>query len=446
MKGTKEKVIQWYAVLAVVCLGLVMLSLPVRFVTLHAALKHQAADVNEINVKIDWQQQYPFAQADADEQETSRQISRKERYDSLVRKLEEKIEYYCTEGLFFYGQAVAAAAESEQIVGCDAENFAGDVIRMNNGYLTYQEEKLEEAQIQELADEVADLKQFLDAQGIEFLYGNAGSKVCPYDKQLSDETLEYTNENGTALVEALRENGISVIDFRDEMQCDGLDWYDSYYKADHHWKTQMGLWAADKLAGALNETGRFSFDRAIFEKENYTFETYENCFFGGQAKSVTFASANLESYTKILPKFPTAFQIQIPTRSVDLQGTYAETLFDSAQFEKILSYTKAQHLSERNCYDCARGRNDALVQIQNLNSPDNADKKILMLQDSFSWYTTSFLACGIGQIDAIHLAAFSGSLRSYIKQTKPDAVVMVYCERNIKPLERAGHEHLFDLR
>lgn len=33
----------------------------------------------------------------------------------------------------------------------------------------------------------------------------------------------------------------------EEIQDDGLDWYDSYYVTDHHWKTETGFWAAGRL-------------------------------------------------------------------------------------------------------------------------------------------------------------------------------------------------------
>lgn len=325
-------------------------------------------------------------------------------------------------------------------------NMTGDILQMQNGYLTYTQEELSEEQIKELVDEVSDFQRFLSEKGIPFIYANAGSKVCPYDKQLADSSLEYTNENGDRLVKMLKQMGIDVIDFRDEMQADQLDWYDCYYKTDHHWKTQMGLWAASKLADQLNETGKFSFDQSMFKKDHYSFQTYENCFLGGQGKAVTLANAKPESYTKIIPKFKTTFTLQIPTRGVELSGDYERVLFDDERMKQILTYTDADYMNRATAYDCARARNDAMSLIRNLDPRNNAHKKILMLQDSFAWYSSSFLACDIEAVDIVHLPAFTGSIRSYIEQTKPDAVVMMYCERNITPIDWSGHDSTFDLR
>ena len=72
-----------------------------------------------------------------------------------------------------------------------------------------------------------------------------------------------------------------------------------------------------------------------------------------------------------------------------------------------------------------------------------------MLQDSFSWYLTSYLACDVGEIDIIYPEAFTGSIKKYIEKMQPDVVIMIMCERNIRPIEEYrenSHTALFDLR
>lgn len=461
-KSVKDKLLRGYVYLALGCLGIAMVSMPVYFLRLHVP-RWQAAlaggqreeenipdadrQVHEQKVTIDWQEQYPFRDGKKETVQTDEwQTGSVQRYEDLISRLEEKIDFYCTEGLFFYAPAVSVAAKGEHLAANWVMN--DDLLQMENGYLTFKEDLLDESDIQLLADEVADFQDFLEAQGIEFLYANAGSKVCPYDKQLNaaDVQKEHTNENGTALLSALAERGVETLDFREAMQQEGLDWYDSYYKTDHHWKTETGLWAAGKLAERLNETGKFSFDLSFFEPERYMFETYDDFFLGGQGKMATFANAQLELYTRITPKFQTEFSLQIPTRDLNIQGDYAHALYDYESFEKIFTYDAADHLNGQGAYDCIRARNDAVSMIQNQMKTHNQGKKILMLQDSFSWYLTSFLACDIEQIDAVHLMEFSGSIRSYIEQNRPDAVVLIYCERNISPIYRSTHGSSFDLR
>lgn len=58
-------------------------------------------------------------------------------------------------------------------------------------------------------------------------------------------------------------------------------------------------------------------------------------------------------------------------------------LFDEERLQQILSYSNEDHMNRPDAYHCARTENDALERIRNLNAPDNADKKILLLQDFF---------------------------------------------------------------
>ena len=76
----------------------------------------------------------------------------------------------------------------------------------------------------------------------------------------------------------------------------------------------------------------------------------------------------------------------------------------------------------------------------------NHDKKILILSDSFGFYLNTYLACDIGEIDIIHPMAFDGSIRSYVDVMNPDAVIVLYCERNIKPIDWSNHLSQFDFR
>lgn len=484
---SNKKIIISYAKLVVMCLVVVMLTIPLRFVLRNVVyermgicqpwmeffmggdiefsevLEDQLPDEEseETQVWIDWEKQYPFAGGDVktatenvrnDVMSTSESASSHDMfrsglkwYEGRIRSLEEKVGYYCEDGLFFYDDAVALASAIERRAGIEI-SLNSDVLQMNNGYLTYMESERSDEQIGEIADQVADFHIFLEDRDIPFFYANAGSKVCPYDRQLPYWAEEYTNENGTALLDALTERGVDTLDFRKEMKADGLDWYDSYYRTDHHWKTETGLWAAEKLAEQLNEKADMDFDLSVFQKGNYRFDTFENCFLGGQGRTVTLANAQPENYTRILPDFNTQFSLQIPTRAIDLTGSYEQVLFDEERLQQILSYSDEDYVKRPGAYDCARAGNDALVHIRNLNAPDNADKKILLLQDSFSWYSTSFLACDIGAVDTIYLSKFTGSVRSYIEKTKPDAVVLMYCERNIEPIDWTSHESLFDLR
>ena len=399
-------------------------------------------------VYIDWKERYPFqnTQMENDKTENNR-TSFLSIYRGLIASVEDKITTYSEDMLFGHYIMTTAAKKYNLTIGNPKiQTGGGDIIILNNGYLTYEEELVEEESIDALADSVADFSAFLKKKGIGYIYANAGSKVCPYDKELPYGAIEHTNENGDRLVKALRKRDISVLDFREYMERDGLDWYASYYITDHHWKNSTGLWAAGVLADVLNTHYGFSFDKAYFEPDSYKTETYEDYFLGGQGRALTFAEAEIEPFEKILPRFETQFSIQIPTKNLDRAGDYGHTLFDEEAFEAIADYSENDFLKERDAYGCTVWRNDALGTIQNHRAEDNQGKRILMLQDSFGWYLSTYLATDVPHIDLINMTGFDGSIRSYIEKTKPDVVVMLLCERNIRPIDWTAHQDYFDLR
>lgn len=405
---------------------------------------------------IDWEKQYPFpakaVNKDVIELKSTsfgercrafgKRISRK------VESAEKKIMEWTTTHLVGYNMFVSIGQffDNSLVRFLPVQNVK-DIIFMNNGYLTYKENKLTSGEIEEITESVSGLHKFLEAENIGFLYVNAGSKVNPIDKQFSAKVaeLETTNERGDMLQAALRVRGVPFMDMREELHADKLDWYDSYYKYDHHWKTETGLWAAGKIAKKLNEEYGFSYDLKYFSKDSYDLITYEACFVGGQGREVGLGRIMPEEYTRILPRFDTVFDIEIPTRNLHRRGAYNGTLFDDEHFERCLKYEGDDYIRKPDTYHSTMWRNDALGIIKNLKDCNN-DKRVLMIQDSFSWYLTTYLACDTREVHLIYPSGFTGSIREYIRKTRPDMVVVVLCERNIEPINWLSHDSKHDFR
>jgi hypothetical protein len=293
-----------------------------------------------------------------------------------------------------------------------------------------------------------DFNSFLDEKGIKFYYINAGSKVNPDDKQLSGVSImnEHSNENGDKLLAALEARGVKNVDMRKLMKEDNLDWYGSYYITDHHWTSDAGLWCASKIAALLNEDAGFEYNMELFDESSYDITTYDNFWFGGQANALKLVDCEREPYDLIIPKFDTYFEVSIPSKEYEKSGDYEEAVIDTELFEAIKNYEDTDFLTEKSPYYLPVWQNDALGTIKNSVTQDNKDKKILFLQDSFGWYSETFIACDTGEVDLIHPMGFDGSIRAYINQTEPDVVIMLYCERNIKAIDWSTHKSQFDLR
>lgn len=404
----------------------------------------------EILVKVDWAAKYPFREDTKKAKEIDR-FPLLDRYISTIDMVEDKISGYTSDLLFGHMQLTKIGKKYNDLIGCAAMPVGGaePIILMENGYMTYMEPAVEDRDLEILADNVSGFSDRLRQQGIYFVYANAGSKVCPSDKQLPPGSIENTNENADTLLGLLRDRNIDVLDYRPLQKMAFTDWYDSYYITDHHWKNTTGLWAAKILAEHLNTYAGFDFDLKYFDEDMYSFETTDAYFLGGQGRTLTTVAASLEPFTKILPRFRTDFSVQIPTRGIDERGAYPQTLFREDFYRSIADRSIEDHETKEDTYASVMWRNDALGMVQEHLTKDNPGKRLLMIQDSFGWYLSTFLAADIPKIDFLNLNAFDGSLETYIRETAPDAVVLLLCERNIRAIEPGDlltHTHFFDFR
>ncbi|MGN0336397.1 MAG: hypothetical protein ACI4EE_02750 [Lachnospiraceae bacterium] len=401
------------------------------------------------NVTINWEHPYPFntkTMSDTDPVLTLALLPQDNRYVRIFNSLKEKVDVYSSDLLVGQSYITELSYGYNNLMnwkwGASGADEDSTIIYMENGYLTYQQPQISEEDISEIADSIEDFSDYLADKNIPFLYVNAGSKVNPIDKQLSalDESNEYTNENGDSLQAALAARNVNYLDMRQEMLTSGLDWYSSYYKTDHHWTAETGLWAAGVIAQKLNEVADMNFNMTYFDESSYDMIIHEDALFGGQGQTVTRANAEFEDFTEIQPKFKTDFYVQIPTKSFEAQGEYRNTLYDPDHLQKCIMN------SNGGVYSSTRWTNDAVAIIKNNIDTENHDKKLLILSDSFGFYLNTYLACDIGETDIIHPMAFDGSIRSYVDEMNPDAVIVLYCERNIKPIDWSNHLSQFDFR
>lgn len=412
---------------------------------------------------VDWQAEYPFLNPDelpdyarikeqvSEPLDVTTQIVSNSKiltmYTNIINHLKVMFSDYSVKAIPFITSSATVSKKIKSALGIKYDGTESDVkvFTLQNGYLAYEQAEVSKEDLSEIADSVSNLNNFLSERDIPFLYINAGSKVCPYDKQLGEGDIEKTNENADTLIDELDARGVSVLDYREAMIDAGMDWYKAYYKTDHHWTNVTQLWAAGALADKLNTDYGYNFDPAYFDKQQYEIIDYENYWYGGEGRVDAFASSGLEDFETVFPKFVTDYTVLIPSKAIDITGDYEQVMFDKETFEKIADYSKDDFLSKPDAYYCSRIDNYALMHIIN-NMDSNNDKKVLFIQDSFAWYLTGYLAADIRQIDIIYTMEFNGSIRTYIEKTKPDMVIMLFCERDIYPIDWSDHLGTFDLR
>lgn len=418
-----------------------------RFITRQVLIEHFGLQNNIINFiffddlegtkldcknntnNVDFSKLYPV---DSVHQKKNIFFSKIENYSNQVIAIKKKVSAYTEDTLPFYKSILSfnnILKESWCLEKDVIRTGKDNIIFMNNGYLTNTIPLLDKSRIIELADFIKDFKNFLDKEGIPLYYINAPIKVNPLDKKIPNYNLKFenSNENADNLIRLLNEYKINTYDFRKTIK--NSDWYDYFYKTDHHWTTETSLWATGKIADLLNKREDFNFNLNLFNSKNYVM-LRNKIELGSWGRRAGLKNVYVENYTKILPKFNTNLNLSIPNKGIDISGNYEKTLFDNERYKNILAYRGRDFIEKPDAYGCVRAYNEDLSIIKNKLQPNNT-KRILMLQDSFGPYLSSYLALDTSQLDIIHPPVFNGSIRKYIKKHRPDVVIILYYEEEM---------------
>lgn len=391
----------------------------------------QTADVideatGDMFVQIDWEALYPFedntniVQVVGDGKQIQ---SIGEIYTEKVTHIRNVVNDYATTYLMNRIGFVESAYRYDAVMGwkLTPSSATDGIVFLENGYLAQIHAKNDTTKI---AENMENLKKYLEEKNIDFLYVQAPTKMSMTEKYLPAGMQDYANENADELIQKLQRAEISVLDLRPEMYKIAQDYYGAFYITDHHWTTTTAFQMAGVLAQYLNDEYGYAFDEKYYDITNYTVQKYENAFLGSLGKKVTLAMAEPENFELIVPDFDTDFTIQIPERKIDIRGTFEDTLLDYRHLQKIDYYYE-------NCYAAYMNRNDATATIHNESLTSNQGKRILFIKDSYATPFIPYIALGVEYVDTLYEIRYTGSVKSYIDSIQPDLVIVMYSADNV---------------
>lgn len=283
------------------------------------------------------------------------------------------------------------------------------IIKLNNGWLVTTCNYVSDEMLQKNADCVISLKNYLEKQGIAFLYGIPPYTTSKYDPQLPEGISDYGNDNLDRLGKMLAAGGVEVIDFRETMHEDGIDQYDMIYRTDHHWTSRAGFYAYTKINERLQQILDCQVDPSIKNFSNYTVTNYKNWHLGSRGQRTGAYFAGIDDFELIMPNFETSL------KQGDKEGTYESLIINMSALDN-------RNPTSRYTYDTVLGNAN-----QNYTNP-NAwnDKKLLVVTDSFGKAVNPFLILSYRELRYMG----SGLTWEYLESYKPDAVIMFYYVNN----------------
>lgn len=289
-----------------------------------------------------------------------------------------------------------------------------DVIRLNNGYLACPVGYVSDEDLEPGAASLADLDRHLDASGAEFLVAVAPDTISKYDPQLPVGMEEYVNDDLDRMIDMLTEEGVEVMDFREEIHEDGIDQYTLMYKTDHHWTTRAGLYAYGKLAEWIEQKTGVKANAKIRDIQNYSVTTYKNWHLGSRGQRTGSLYAGIDDFDLILPKFDTLLTDGEKT------GTFEELFINYSALER-------KDMTSRYTYDVTL--ESAWGSYTNLLA-DN-DLKVLVIGDSFTRAVCPYLNISYGENRFVHYQNLGVMTEEYVEEYDPDVVILLYYPENI---------------
>ena len=280
-----------------------------------------------------------------------------------------------------------------------------DVIKLNNGYLTSVQQRATDEALLSNVKVLANIQEYLESKGIKFIYVRAPYKISVFDSQLTDGVIDYSADNSKRFVELLDQYNINYIDIGSQMHNDGLNQYDYYYKTDHHWTPEGGLYAFSKIDDEIKKELGITDENKYTDIESYNIKVYKNWHLGssGQRVGVYYAGADDMHYIKPIED---VIITDVTTQETD---SFSKIMYDESV---LCKRDYKQRLTYDTLYGAAMGH-----QLHNDSAANNI--KVLVSSDSMGKVVVPYMVLSY---EDVYWTCISKEL---IDEYKPDVVVMI---------------------
>lgn len=292
------------------------------------------------------------------------------------------------------------------------------VYRLKNDYIAFIVHEFQKFN-KDQTDSIDMTVKAADEVGAELLFVSIPPKVCSEDdfilkgiKNREYEIIEYR-------LKYFESHGFETLNLHEKLHEQNLDHYSLFYRTDHHWNADAGLWASKEVANRFFEKG-YNVTPATFSKENYDDIMIENLFLGSQGKQVGIYYAGVDDFKYYVPAFDTDYFISYKDEvQIVRNGTFEKTLFDEEKLAK-------DYFNGFN-YSSFLGGDFELTKIRNNLKEDGP--KVLMIKDSFTNVFASYFAAECSELHLIDPRYYKNSVSEYIRENNFDAVIVMLSAR-----------------
>ena len=257
-----------------------------------------------------------------------------------------------------------------------------------------------------------------DGRNFLFLLAPVKTEVTDYSGTLSELYPDASVEFADYIMASVEEAGLDAVSIVDEMESDGLATLEAFYKTDHHWTAETGLYVCGLLGETLNSLYDYAIDTSVFDLENYTVTLLEDYWLGSLGRKSSNLYCELEDFTLYIPNYETELTVYRSNTNFTYYGSIQKTLFNYAYLNG--SYQTLNF----NAYMFYGFGDMAYISVENHDLDDGSH--VLLLKNSYSDCMIPYLTTAFQYLDVIDLRYYDGSLEAIIEDIDPDTIVVLY--------------------
>lgn len=382
-------------------------------------LAEDGGSIEKNIINVNWKEEYYNENAEKEIEIEKGEVESGivNKYNNLVSKVKNQLEKYSSEFLFGYEKIIELAKAYENIIRWKliTTTDSDTPVYMEDGYWS---EIMPKEDYTKKAQSIVNFSNYLKEKNIELIYVQAPKKTQDCNDGMLKIYKDHSNENIDNVVNILNNNKIQVLDLRDKIKEDKIEPKTLFYKTDHHWTPQAGIWAMNYISKIVNENWNMNINLDLYNINNYYIINEQSKYFGSQGRKLTLSKTKPEEFDIILPSFKTNLTVDIKQLGINNKtGNVWETLFEK-------NCLNIEDYYQSKSYDAYGYNSKAVVHVKNNNVKD--DEKILLLADSFSGVLLPYFSFGVEEIYRVDLRNFDGSIKSFIEKNNITKVMMLY--------------------
>lgn len=305
-------------------------------------------------------------------------------------------------------------------------SICNQVMKLENGMLDNLNP--ERADVSAPAAGIAELAEFTEAQGAQFLYVQLPTKLDLNGDILQPGEENHSYENADELLCLLTEAGVDTYDLRQDMAQTPEQIEQYFFRTDHHWNFTGAFTGYQKLTEEIMH--RFpdgGIDLSYADINNWEAHTLNNWLLGSLGERTGRFFGGTDNVTYYTPLFDTAICTTIepwPGKTIVREGNFE----DSNMYYEYID--ERPDWFDGNPYCMYTGGAYPYVQHRSESAP--SDIKICLIKDSFAMPVQAFLSTEFKYVDVLdprYMVDFT--VAEHIRDTQPDIVIVMLAPNSV---------------